>query len=126
MEMYQVAVFLIILNFGFAWVSATGITETGYPNELSTRINEDLITDTIGTGEGGGTWFGEEVLNYASFIADGIYLFITIIYDTTMGLPRMLASSPFNFPPIIVNTLIAFQVIIYGAGIMSFARGVKL
>jgi len=125
MKIYEVAVFLIAVNFMFAIVGELGLFRTAVSNELEDKLTEDIIKTSPQEAREG-VWFGEKIMEYITYIADAISLFLNLIYNTTFGLPRLLGNAPFNFPSILVNTLIAFQVVIYGVGVLSFLRGMTI
>ena len=124
MEMYKLAVFLILINFSLGWGTSMNIMATKYDNYLANKINESEVNDALSVSEGGTTSFVETVFESTTYVAGAVSLFFKMLYYTSMGLPSMLASEPFGFPRIIIDTITALQVIIYGIGIATFLRGV--
>ena len=131
MEIYKLAMFIFILNFTTSLLSPLNIVTTTpdnyFLNGTSSKITDnDIKTVLEQQGSGGDKPVLGELIDTGQYLSAAISLFFKMLYYTTMGLPNMLSSEPFNFPPMIVLFIITTQVIIYGVGIASFLRGVVI
>jgi len=119
------SVFLLLLNFSFGLTSVMGLADTEYSNYMEGKINETLVEDSL-AATGDTTSFVESVFESTAYVATAVSLFFQFLYQTTMGLPHMLSSPPFSFPPIITTMIVALQAVVYAVGIASFLRGFKI
>lgn len=125
MKVYEIALGLILINFSFGIITALDITRTSFPNDLADKLNESLIMDSV-EGSQETLSLTDQLLDYYTFTADAFKLFFTIVYDLTLGIPNALASPPFSFPPVLVNTLRAGCIFVYALGIISMFRGMEV
>jgi len=122
--MKRIAVFLILMNFMFAWVGALPFMHEGPPNEMSGKFNESTI-DMNGTAASGGGAF-EEVSSYTTYVTSSISMLFSVIINSTASLPYVFQNPPFNFPELFVKSLVAIQYLIYAIGLIEFLRGASL
>jgi len=128
MEMYKLAMLILCMNMAFGWAGMLGLTATTadnyFINSTSSRLGTSDISGVLGesdstidfgsSGDAETFWFG------------AFGLFLRMLYYTTMGLPQMLSSEPFDFPDYFVLMIVTIQVVIYGIGLAAFIRGVAL
>lgn len=99
-----------------------GLTSMGNTT-LSDHIEEEEILNTMNTSVSGIS-FVDSVFNTADVVGKAVNLLLKFIYNTTIGIPQMLLSSPFNVPPLIVYGLIVpLQLIMCAIMLAEFLRG---
>lgn len=125
MKMIALVVLMFLFNGTIAVLAEMsdelGLTSAG-TDTTTMKISEDDVTDILTDVE-----TGFQPLDWAlqggSYILKGIKLLFEILYDTTIGMPEMLHSSPFNVPtPIINYILIPAELLIMVGGIAEFLR----
>ena len=122
MDMLQIAGYLLILNIVFSLVGGFGIFSTEADNVLGGKVTESDITDSLDI-EQGDTDFTNTVFESTKYLTASVNLLFRSIYQTTIGLPKMLQSTPFNFPKMWVDAITTFQVTVYSIGLAMFLRG---
>lgn len=95
--MYKFAAFVLLINMSCGWCALLGLGYTTSPDYMETTINEDdLIVGVLGNDTTGATVETTSTFDLVQYLGSAINLLIKIIYQTTMGLPQMLANPPFS------------------------------